>query len=102
MAEDEIRRRKTNDREMDAIIVITQALADLDRVAAARVLEWARQRFVEADTLMPLEAMKAGTNFIEGINTIAKRLGGTDPLKVLRAMERVVGELDKEEPDVVT
>lgn len=47
MGEEEIRRRKTADPEMDAIIVIAQALASLDAETCSRVLEWAKDRFIE-------------------------------------------------------
>lgn len=44
---DEIRRRKTADPEMDAMVVIAQVLEGLDSDTRARVLKWAEDRFLE-------------------------------------------------------
>jgi hypothetical protein len=44
---EEIRRRKTADPEMDALMVITQALEGLEPEACERILSWAKDRFVE-------------------------------------------------------
>lgn len=44
---EEIRRRRTADPEIDALVVLEQALASLDAETCERVLKWALDRFVE-------------------------------------------------------
>lgn len=44
---DEIRRKKTSDPEMDAIHVINQAFEPLDAETCDRILDWAKDRFIE-------------------------------------------------------
>lgn len=93
MADQEIRRRKTSDPEMDAIMVISQAFADLDRAAINRVLKWAEDRYVRIPHLMPAEATEALTNFTNGIQEVARRLA-SNPRDVLIAMEKVTAEME--------
>lgn len=89
----EIRRRKTADPELDAITVINQALAHLDRPAAKRVLDWADKRFVNLDEPLRGDQLEGVTKFMEAIEATAREMQISPPVKILDAMALVVTEM---------
>lgn len=79
MGDEEIRRRKTTDPEMDAIVVISQALAGLDSETCARVLKWAEDRFIEQPKREIKEmAWLSVSEQIKAYQKYAKELGLND------------------------
>jgi hypothetical protein len=96
---EEIRRRKTVDPEMDAIMVIAQAFSALDRDAAGRVLVWAQKRYVDPPSLdgLGVDQHESLNKFMEAITATANRVGIAKPIDLLRAMGRVADELGREE-----
>lgn len=92
---DEIRRRKTSDPEMDAMMVLAQAFNGLDRNTIDRVLKWAEARYVKEGSLMSTESMKALTQFQDGIVKIAKNLNAP-PRDVLNSMAKVADKVEEE------
>jgi hypothetical protein len=90
---DEIRRRKTQDPEMDALVVLHQALEPLDRPAAKRVLAWADERYVNPADPVPLGSVN---KFLEALATTAREMHVSPPGPVhgrpFRAL-RVAGRL---------
>jgi hypothetical protein len=98
---DEIRRRKTSDPEMDAILVIAQALEPLSRTQAQRVLDWAEKRFTRVELPGLSADMMASTNrFMEALGKTASRMGMATPEDLLQAMARVASELPAESEQV--
>jgi hypothetical protein len=79
MNNEEIRRRKTTDPEMDAINVVTQALAPLDMETCRRVLKWAEDRFIEEPKRRVSDLAWAGLDAqIKGYKEYSQRLGVDD------------------------
>jgi hypothetical protein len=83
MADSEIRRRKTSDPELDALIVLEQALSPLSRVAAGRVLRWAEERYTR-DADVPVADLQAINAWMSGIQQVAREMGAV-PLDVIKA-----------------
>lgn len=100
MADEEIRRRRTNDPEMDAITIISQALRGLDRDACRRVLQWAQKRYVDPPSdrvIENVDGAKAIGNFMEAIGQLGNRLQIMPPARLIPIMERIVNEAHEQE-----
>src|SRR5688500_4613020 len=102
---DEIRRRKTSDPEMDAIVLISQALASLDTETCARVLKWAEDRYIEqAKREIKELAWTGGKGQIEAYQKYAERMGVKDTtlahaIAHVRSVERLAPIDHDEHPD---
>lgn len=84
------------DAEVDALYAISQALSPLDRNTAARVLEWARKRYVDIDTqLMSADQMQSLSKFTDAILKTAVRLEMAKPVDLITAIARVVDKVDE-------
>lgn len=111
MSGTEIRRRRTDDPEMDALAVIDQVMEPLDERARNRVLEWASAKFVEdPKRAIGEQAFEAMKRQMDAINDRAQFLGVTDrqlihamsalrereglaPVEVRESIERAEAEL---------
>jgi hypothetical protein len=89
----EIRRTRTADAEMDAIVVLNQVLEPLDRAAAKRVLTWADKRYVNPDFPVPETQMDGVSKFFDAIQETAREMHVSPPAKILDAMALVVQEM---------
>jgi hypothetical protein len=89
----EIRRTRTADPEMDAISILNQALAPLDRSAAKRVLRWAEERYVHLDPVLSNGDLSGVTKFMGALVETAETLNVSPPSVILTAMGRVVDEI---------
>lgn len=89
MADEEIRRRKTADPEMDALVLVAQALAPLDHETCARVLKWAEDRFIEQPKREVAEMAWVSVDAqIQAYQKFAKKLG-VDDVTLAHALKHV-------------
>jgi hypothetical protein len=101
---EEIRRRRTADPEIDALVVIEQALAGLPVDTCKRVLDWAMDRFIEERKRNISEmAMASIESQLRSIQEVAEALGATDRQFVhaiahVRSLKKLAPAADDDDP----